>query len=168
MYLWLLRHAKSSWDDPALADEDRPLAPRGERGAARMRSYLEEHPIQPALVLCSSARRTRETLAAVLPGLGEDLEVRIEPSLYTFESAVLIERLRSVPPDRSVLLVGHNPAMQGLASTLATSGERLADLTAKLPTGALVEIELPVDIPTTLEARDGVLTRFVVPRELGE
>jgi phosphohistidine phosphatase len=168
MFLWLLRHAKSSWDDPELADHDRPLAPRGELSAARMRSYLEGHPIGPSLVLCSSARRARETLAGVLPSLGVDLEVRIEPALYTFDSAVLMERLRAVPPDRPTLLVGHNPAMQDLASTLATSGERLGDLTAKLPTGALVEIELPVDLPATLDSHDGVLTRFVVPRELGD
>jgi len=166
MYLWLLRHAKSSWDDPDLADEDRPLAPRGERAAAAMRRYLGADPIQPSLVLCSSARRARQTLAAVLPALGTDLEVRIEPGLYTFDASVLIERLRTVPADRSVLLVGHNPSMQDLASLLASSGDRLNELRAKLPTGALVEIEPPVDLATTLEKRDGVLTRFVVPREL--
>ena len=75
-----------------------------------------------------------------------------------------MHRRRSV----SVLIVGHNPAMQDLAVTLATSGERLDDLVAKLPTGSLVEIDLPVDIPTTLDRHDGVLTRFVVPRELGD
>ena len=166
MHLWLLRHAKSSWDDPTLADQDRPLAPRGETAAARMRAYLEAHLIQPDLVLCSPARRAKQTLAAVLPALGDDLEIRIEPALYTFDASVLIERLRSAPRDRSVLLVGHNPALQDLACELATSGERLGDLAAKLPTGALVEITLPMDLATTLDARDGVLTRFVPPREL--
>ena len=168
MHLWLLRHAKSSWEDPELADEDRPLAPRGERAAGSMRRYLQTHPIRPSLVLCSSARRARETLAAVLPSLGKDLEVRIEPGRYTFDATVLVERLRAVPPNVSVLLVGHNPAMQDLATRLASSGHRLDELTTKLPTGALVEISPPIGLATTLEERDGVLTRFVVPRDLSD
>src|SRR5262245_31838834 len=63
--LWLLRHAKSSWDHPGLDDRERPLARRGARAAAQMRTYLEGENIDPELVLCSSALRTRETLAAV-------------------------------------------------------------------------------------------------------
>ena len=145
MYLWLLRHAKSSWGDPDLADQDRPLAPRGEQAAARMRAYLAEHSIDPQLVLCSTARRAKETLAAVLPALGDDLEIRIEPALYTFDASDLVDRLRRLPPTASVLLIGHNPALQDLACRLVTGGERLGDLTTKLPTGALVEIRLPGD-----------------------
>jgi len=61
MRLWLLRHAKSSWNDPGLKDRNRPLAPRGERAADRMRDYLDTEGIGPALVLCSSALRTRQT-----------------------------------------------------------------------------------------------------------
>ncbi|HZT10782.1 MAG TPA: histidine phosphatase family protein, partial [Actinomycetota bacterium] len=67
MRLWLLRHAKSSWDDPDMEDVDRPLAPRGARAADRMRDYLDAEEIRPELVLCSSALRTRETLARILP-----------------------------------------------------------------------------------------------------
>ena len=123
MRLWLLRHAKSSWDDAGVRDEDRSLAPRGERAADRMRAYLETNDITPDLVLCSSALRARQTLARVLPALGPDLEVRIEAALYTFDAGVLIDRLRLVPAEAaSVLLVGHNPALQDLAG-------RLADLT---------------------------------------
>src|SRR5439155_20761495 len=83
--LWLRRNAKSSWDHPALDDRERQLAPRGVRAAALMRTYLEAAEIHPELVLCSSALRTRETLAAVLPALGPDVVVRIDPSVYTFD-----------------------------------------------------------------------------------
>jgi len=160
MRLWLLRHAKSSWDDVGVPDEDRPLAPRGERSADRMRAYFETNDITPDLVLCSSALRARQTLARVLPALGPDLEVRIEAALYTFDAGVLIDRLRLVPAEvASVLLVGHNPALQDLAG-------RLADLTQKFPTGALAEIEVNAGSWATFADRPGALTRFVVPREL--
>jgi phosphohistidine phosphatase len=66
--LHLLRHAKSSWDDPSLADRDRPLAPRGLRAGRAIAAYLREHGIAPGLVLCSPAARTRETLGLVATG----------------------------------------------------------------------------------------------------
>lgn len=165
MRLWLLRHAKSSWEDPAARDEDRPLAPRGARAVERMREHLETLRIRPELVLCSSAVRTRQTLAAVLPALGSALEVRIEERLYTFDAGVLLARLGEVPPAvSSVLVVGHNPAMQDLAVRLADRGDRLGDLAAKLPTCAFAEIAFSSGSWGALD--HGELTRFVVPREL--
>ena len=82
MRLWLLRHAKSSWDDTGVDDRDRPLAPRGERAGDLMRQYVDEAGIRPDLVLCSSALRTRQTLALLLHAFERDLEIRIESSLY--------------------------------------------------------------------------------------
>ena len=74
--LFLLRHAKSSWDDPYLADYDRPLAPRGERAARGWPSTFVTNDTCPALVLCSPARRAADTFAMVRPSLGEDVDVR--------------------------------------------------------------------------------------------
>src|SRR5690242_6830920 len=76
--LFVLRHAKSSWDDPSVNDHERPLAPRGQRATKLLANHVRSHEIQPQLVLCSSARRTRETLDGVAPGG----EVLIEPQLY--------------------------------------------------------------------------------------
>ena len=75
--LFILRHAKSSWDNPGLEDHERPLAPRGQRSCVVMSEHLRTHAIKPDLVLCSSARRTRETLEGVAP-TGQHL---IEPKL---------------------------------------------------------------------------------------
>lgn len=166
MRLMLLRHAKSSWEDPAARDEDRPLAPRGARAAERMGEHLGELRIRPELVLCSSAVRTRQTLAAVLPALGDALEVRIEQGLYTFDAGVLLARLGEVPSTvSSVLVVGHNPAMQDLALRVADRGDRLGDLALKFPTCAFAGIAFASGSWSRLA--DGELTRFVVPRELG-
>jgi phosphohistidine phosphatase len=166
--LWLLRHAKSSWDDQDMEDVERPLAPRGARAADRMREYLDAEEIRPELVLCSSALRTRETLARILPGLGPELTVRIEPSVYSFEADQLLERLREMPDDvASVMLIGHNPAMQELASLLARRGDRLGELRRGFPTAALAELNLRGGSWRELAPGTGRLTRFIVPRELG-
>jgi phosphohistidine phosphatase len=165
--LWLLRHAKSSWSDERLPDHDRPLARRGELAADRMSEYLAAEVIRPQLVLCSSALRARQTLARVLPGLGDELEVRVEPDMYTFDGSGLLERIRRLPEElSSAMLIGHNPSIQHFASNLAGSGPRLDDLRAKFPTGALAEIELPAATWAETAGFTGELTRFVVPKEL--
>ena len=168
MRLWLLRHAKSSWDNTDLPDVDRPLAPRGQDAADRMRDFLAAEGIEPELVLCSSATRARETLARVLPGLGTELQVLIEPELYTFDADVLLGRLSRVPGDvESVMLVGHNPAIEELAVRIADRGDRLPNLSEKYPTAGLAEITFPAGPWNAIEERPGALTRFVVPRDLG-
>jgi phosphohistidine phosphatase len=167
MRLWLLRHAKSSWYDPGIEDRDRTLAPRGERAADRMRDYLIAAGIHPELVLCSSALRARQTLEHVLSAFEPELEVRIESSLYTFDEAALLDRLRSIPKGvTSVMLIGHNPAIQGLAVMLADRGDRLDQLAQKYTTAALAEIEVPGDSWRDVGKTPGELIRFVIPREL--
>src|SRR5437588_5063680 len=109
--LFVLRHAKSSWDDPGLDDRERPLAPRGRRAVKRLAEHVRAHDIHPAQVLCSSARRTRETFEGVDPGG----ELVVEPELYSASGDDLLERLRQVPEGTaSVMLIGHNPALQVL------------------------------------------------------
>jgi phosphohistidine phosphatase len=132
MRLWLLRHAKSSWSDAGLRDEDRPLAPRGERAADRIRDFLDAEGIHPELILCSSALRARETLGRVFPALGTEVEIRIEPGLYTFDADVILDRLGHISSDvTSVMLVGHNPAIQDLAERIADRGDGLHDLSGR-------------------------------------
>src|SRR2546430_4613033 len=78
----LLRHGKSSWSDPTLADLDRPLAPRGERASRRIAEYMRRKKIRPSLVLGSPSLRTRQTLEAIEPSLGKGSSVELEPDLY--------------------------------------------------------------------------------------
>jgi phosphohistidine phosphatase len=164
--LTLLRHAKSSWDDATLADEDRPLSARGRDAAGRMASYLAAHPIRPDLVVCSPAVRTRETLSLVEGSLG-GAEIRFDPELYAFETAALLELLRALEDDRpSVMIVGHNPTIGELAGTLASGGDGLAELRAKYPTGALADLELAIDAWSDVRPGCGHLLAFVRPRDL--
>jgi phosphohistidine phosphatase len=169
MRLWLLRHAKSSWSDAGLRDEDRPLAPRGELAADRIRDYLDAEGIHPELALCSSALRARQTLARVMPALGSEPEVHIEPALHTFDADVLLDRLGRISSDvSSALLVGHNPAIEDLATRIADRGDRLPELSRKYPTAALAEIAFSDATWGGLADRPGELVRFIVPRDLGE
>jgi phosphohistidine phosphatase len=166
--LWLLRHGKSSWDDPDQPDHERPLADRGRRAAGLVARYLDETDARPELVLCSSARRTRETLSIVLPSLGPSFTARIDPALYTFEVARLRDQLAAIGDDiAAVLVVGHNPALQDLASELAGAGSRLPDLRAKFPTCALARLDLDLARWGDIGPAVASLTAFVVPRELG-
>jgi phosphohistidine phosphatase len=141
--LFVLRHAKSSWEDAGIDDHDRPLAPRGRRAALLLARHLQANGISPGQVLCSSARRTRETLEGIAP----DGEVLIESELYEASTSGIIDRLHRVPEEvESVMVIGHNPAMQTLVLRLATpsgsqpDGLDLADVRRKFPTGALATL----------------------------
>jgi phosphohistidine phosphatase len=164
--LFVLRHAKSSWDDPGLDDHERPLAPRGRRAAKLISAYLRAAEIEPALVLCSPARRTRETLESVAPG-GEAV---IEPELYAASVATVLGRLRRVPPATpSVMVVGHNPSLQMLVARLGRGDVDDPTLTAvrqKFPTGALATLSFACDW-SQLDSGCAVLTAFVRPKDLG-
>ena len=136
-HLHFLRHAKSSWDDPDLADHERPLAPRGKKATRRIAEHVRDAGIAPDLVLCSTALRARQTLAGLLPVLGGDVDVRIEEGLYGASVGDLLARLRAVDDGiASVLVVGHNPTLHGLALKLTERG----DLLERFPTGALASL----------------------------
>jgi phosphohistidine phosphatase len=166
--LFLLRHAKSSRDDPGLADHERPLAPRGRRAAKVIAEHLRRESLVPGLVLCSSSRRTQETLEGIAPALGDRVAVQIESELYAAPEQRLLERLRALEEDvESVLLIGHNPAVERLALDLAGSGDKLATVRRKYPTGALATLEFT---GPWRELRPGTATLadFVTPKQLAK
>ena len=166
--LHLLRHAKSSWDDSSLPDRERPLAPRGKKAAKAMAAYLREEGIRPALVLCSSSVRTRETLARLGTALG-DVPVEVEDQLYGAGAGELVERVRALPADLpSVLVIGHNPAMHELALELAGSGADLPRLEEKFPTAALATLTFDVEAWADVRPGGGELVGLVLPRELAD
>jgi phosphohistidine phosphatase len=163
----LLRHAKSSWADPALADIDRPLSARGERASRKIAGHMHRRRIRPALVLCSPALRTRRTLAAIEPALGPRCPVELVPDLYAASETVLLEQLRALPdPVGSVLVIGHNPGLHDLALALASRGAGLERLQAKFPTGALATIACRCEHWADLEPGGAKLVDYVVPRQL--
>jgi phosphohistidine phosphatase len=167
--LFLLRHAKSSWDDAALTDHDRPLALRGRRAAPRIGEHMRGEGWIPDLVLCSTARRAVETLDLVLPRLGRSPPVRHLASLYLAPPSRILARLESLADDvGSVLVVGHNPGMETLARRLAAHGSKKArdQLSEKFPTAALAVLDLDVEAWADVAGAAGRLVEFVRPRQL--
>jgi phosphohistidine phosphatase len=164
--LYLLRHAKSSWDDPTLPDHERPLAPRGRRDGKRIADHLRRQEIEPELVLCSSAARTRETLELLRPALG-GATVVVEDELYGASSDRLLARIHLVPDDvESVLVIGHNPGLLELALALASTGDELQRLEEKFPTAALATL-VPAEPWGRVAPGGAPLTAYVVPKQLG-
>jgi phosphohistidine phosphatase len=168
--LLLLRHAKSSWDDPKLSDHARPLNPRGRRAAESIRRAMRDLGLGPDVVLVSSARRTLQTLEALSPW---DETPLIEPmdALYLASAPQLFEVVRGVAETaRSVLIIGHNPGLHEFATMLVGEAMSLANsdmrnLAEGFPTGALAEFSIAG--PWSALRRDGGrLLRFVTPRDL--
>ena len=175
--LLLLRHAKSSWDDPALSDHARPLNARGRRAAAAMAQAMRDLGLMPDIVLVSSARRTLQTLESLTPF---DDPALIEPmdALYLAPWRGILAAIQEVPETaRSLLVIGHNPGLHELAMELAGIGtaggtapsgrggataQRLAE---GYPTGALVEFSIASPWHL-LEPGGGRLIRFIQPRDL--
>jgi phosphohistidine phosphatase len=163
--LYLLRHAKSSWAEPGLADPERPLAARGRRDAKRIAKHLRGLGCSPELVLCSTAARTRETLELIRPALGASTVVLME-DLYGASCDQLLARLRRVPDTvASVMLIGHNPGLHRLALALASTGDELGRLEAKFPTAGLATLTLRRPW-SQLGPGDAALSAYVRPKQL--
>jgi phosphohistidine phosphatase len=168
--LLLLRHAKSSWDDKALPDQDRPLNARGRHAAARVRQAMLDLGLAPDMVMLSPSRRTRETLAALEPWDETPLIETID-KLYLASLPQLLAALRGVPETvRSVMLIGHNPGLHELAMALVgPRGERGSEaverLAAGYPTAALAEFGVAGPWGQ-LDIGGGRLIRFLRPRDL--
>ena len=166
--LFVLRHAKSSWHDSSLDDHDRPLAPRGRKAAQAVAAWVAAIDPPPAMVLCSAARRARETLEPIRARLPDSTGVAFEEDLYGSPAPLLLARLRLVPEETpSVLLVGHNPGLEDLVRGLGRGGDPglIARLHTKFPTGALATVAF--DGPWTgLGSGPATLEAFVVPGDL--
>jgi len=167
--LSLLRHAKSSWKNPTLPDRERPLASRGVADAPVMGRAMAERGIDPELILCSSARRTVDTLALVLPELKVEPKVVYEDSLYHPSPAEMLEMLRAIQPGANrVMIVGHNPEIQAFALDLIGSGPKhMRDqLTEKFPTAGLAVINFTAGLWSSIDVNSGSLNLFLTPKEL--
>ena len=165
--LLLFRHAKSSWSEPDLPDRERPLAPRGRRTAPQMGAMLAEQGLLPDLVLCSPARRARETLDLAMPSWSPRPAVRFIPTLHGASADNYLEVVRDEGGGaRRLMLVGHNPAMQEMALLLIAGGDSglLKRLTAKFPTAAVAVIDLDAKAWSDVAPGTGQLLEFLVPR----
>jgi phosphohistidine phosphatase len=149
--LILLRHAKSDWSS-SVRDIERPLAERGRSQAPLAGKWLASHAGRIDLAVVSPAQRARETWELLSPQLTQEPEVRIDDRVYAASADRLLEAVHEAPDDaRAVILVGHNPGMEHLASLLA--GEEVTMRTSGIATfrveGSWAELD---EDSTTLRA----------------
>lgn len=165
----LLRHAKSSWDDPDVDDFGRPLNKRGRKTAALLADYFHQHGIRPDIVLCSPANRARQTLTPLLAAL-RTVPVTYDPRIYEAPPMTLHALLSELPQRcLSALLIGHNPGLQRLALALADPARRdpaIAQLADKFPTGGLLTLAAPIEDWSRLVAGSCRVENFLRPKDL--
>ena len=167
--LMLLRHAKSDWSDPALADFDRPLNKRGRRAAPLIGNYLRKQRLVPDLVLCSGARRARQTWDLVSAELRTEAPVRFLRSLYLAPPSRLLATLQRQPAEvERLMMIGHNPGMENLAAQLAAGGSAKlrARMEEKFPTAAVAVFGFEARDWGGVATGGGELQCFVVARDL--
>jgi len=161
--LLILRHAKSSWATPTIADHDRPLNSRGKADAPRIGDLIKKQDLTPDLILCSTAKRARKTAAKVATNCGYADEVQRVGELYLASADIYLNVLAEFGDAHNrVMVVGHNPGLEDLVETL--TGEFVT-----LPTAALVHVSLAIEHWRELDKSvDGTLVTIWRPRELSE
>lgn len=169
--LILMRHGKSGWKDRTLDDHDRPLKKRGRKAAPAMARWLEAQGLRPDTVLCSSSRRTRETLERMREAVPSLPEPRLSVSVYEAPPAALLEQIRGLPGYcGTALVVGHQPGLGELIRLLAGRVRRPEDRRAfeKFPTAAVAVLEADIAAWSELAPGSAELAAFAAPRELDD
>jgi phosphohistidine phosphatase len=168
--LYLLRHAKSGWDDPVARDFDRPLNKRGEKAARTIGQWMASNGLEFEHVIASPAVRVIETLDGVWSGYGRKIEPTWERRIYLASSATVLDVIREVSDDHeNILVVGHCPAVEDLVFDLIPedgSSPLRAEVEVKYPTATLAQIDLPIEHWAEIGKPVGHLKRFVRPRDL--
>lgn len=171
--LLLLRHAKADPEGKATDDHARHLIARGEDAARRMGAEMRKRGYEPALVLCSTSARTRETLEQVAGAFSRVPETRYQRGIYLAEWPALLAMVRAAPDVSPLLLVGHNPGFEQLAVALAgtpsskAEQKRFDSMARKFPTAALAVLDFPGSAWPEAAAGGAQLTDFVRPKDLG-
>jgi phosphohistidine phosphatase len=151
--LLILRHAKSSWDKPGLADIERPLNKRGSHDAPRVGAFIKEAGLVPDVIMSSPAVRAIKTAEAVADACSYEGNIEIEEDFYPGGPGDYLEALNNIPDDpRRVMIVGHNPGLEELLNELTGESETL-------PTAALAQVNLPIQ--RWLDLDENILGKLV-------
>lgn len=169
-HLLLLRHAKSSWGDETLADFDRPLNKRGKRDAPEMGKRLAKRKVHLDQVLCSPAQRTRDTCSAVLAAfpshnIDHSIDVVYENAIYEASPQTLLSLIRAqsdaggADKTKSILLIGHNPALEMVANSLSP------EPIGHMPTCACVHLQIDTDQWANITEAKAELVLYDFPKK---
>lgn len=160
--LFVLRHAKSSWENTNLSDFERPLNERGLEAAPLMGKVMKENQFQPEMILSSPAKRASQTAEIIREKAGIDGEIRYEERIYEASPARLLEVISEQNDEiESLIIVGHNPGLEGLVRF--TTGQ-----IEPMPTAALAVIDFKINKWSEINSANGVLRTFIRPKEIAK
>lgn len=158
--LYILRHAKSSWENADLSDYERPLNERGLQAAPLVGGVMKKNLLQPALILSSPAKRAAQTAALIKDATEFEGEVRFDERIYEASPARLLEIISEQNEKfESLMLVGHNPGLEGLLRFLIGKTEAM-------PTAALAVVDLETDNWNKINSASGKLRTLIRPKEI--
>jgi phosphohistidine phosphatase len=166
LHLW--RHAKAEKGDAGIADFDRKLTAGGTRAAAEMAMVIIARSDQPTRIVCSTAQRTRETLAPLVLALGAEASIELTRRIYDASPGTLLHLVQAQSSESdSLMLVGHNPGLETLAGLLTGGGEAAAlhRFRQGFPPGALAVLQFDADRWPEIAPGNGQLIAFVTPRD---
>jgi phosphohistidine phosphatase len=167
--LMLLRHAKSERARPGASDHDRVLAPRAREDAPKLGAFMARHGLIPDRVIVSTATRARQTWELLAPAFAAAPKAVHDKRLYAATPQAILDIVKESKPEiHSLLLIGHNPGLQELASMLIATGnlEARQRLNEKFPTSGLLVIDFALDDWARVHAQSGRLDHFVSPHTL--
>jgi phosphohistidine phosphatase len=157
--LYLLRHAKSSWDNTGLTDFERPLSSRGEKAAPFMGEVMRKYEFLPELIISSPAERAKQTASLAKESGQFEGELRFDERIYGAGSSTLLDIISSVDDIfRSLMLVGHNPTFEHMTGVLTGEFKRT-------PTAALAVIDLNIESWSKVQPDIGTLRKFIRPKD---
>ena len=158
--LLIMRHAKSGWDNPDLADFDRPLNSRGLKTAPFMGNIIYENDLQPDFIISSPAKRAKQTAILVKETAQIETKIEYEEKIYEASPTTLLYVAAGIPDEKeSVLLVGHNPGIEGFIRML--TGE-----SSVIRTAAIAKISLNIEKWSEIAANSGTLDLLMRPKDL--
>ena len=163
--LILTRHAKSSWDDPTMADHDRTLNERGKTASADLGEWLASRGYVPDEVLCSDALRTRKTWSGIAPALPGTPILTLKPALYHAGPDVMLAVLKHATTD-TVMMIGHNPGIAEFAERIVAQAPMNPEF-RRYPTGATLVASFEIDSWKDIAWGQGAVRDFIVPSEIG-
>ena len=162
--LFLVRHAKSSWENPGLSDKERPLNPRGERDAPRMGKRLAARNVKPDILISSPALRARSTSIKIAAEIAyPEADIQINDQLYFEGTSGMLDVIHGLDPTiRTAMLFGHNPTMTDLVNDLAGT-----DID-NVPTCGIAEIKFDVDTWEAVVEGKGEMELFDYPKRVDD
>ena len=162
-YLYIVRHAKSSWDQVALDDFERPLTDRGHRNAIMLGKLLKEQKIIPDLLLSSPATRAAMTARLISEQIKYSAsDIIFDPKIYLASTPLLFDILRKLKNEhKQVMIVGHNPGMTALVNELAV------EQVSNLPTCSIYGLRLKIKAWSELSKKCGQKILYEYPKKVG-